>query len=157
MPARWYRSLYWRIAIGFVLCLAAMLVVQAVLFVWAVSQAGPQLPGQPPDRFAQTVAFDLADELIREPDVDIATYLREQYGRDAHPYFVMMVDGGLFSNGGPFPDDVLRDTGASRGKLEQTWTRTRRWPDFAAAARMARPARATDQFAPGLVGARPSS
>jgi hypothetical protein len=29
----WYRSLYWKIAIGFMLCLAAMLVVQAVLFV----------------------------------------------------------------------------------------------------------------------------
>lgn len=109
MSSRWYRSLYWRIAIGFVVCLAAMLVVQAVLFVWAVSRAGPTLPGQPPDRFAQTVAFDLADELAREPEVDVARYLDETYGRDAHPYFVMMTDGRVFSNGGPFPEEVLSD------------------------------------------------
>ena len=89
-----------------------MLVVQAMLFVWAVSFAGPTLPGQPPDRFAQTVAFDLADELAREPGVDLAGYLGETYGRDAHPFFVMMTDGRVFSNGGPFPDEVLSDTRA---------------------------------------------
>ena len=77
MPSRWYRSLYWRIAIGFVLCLAAMLVVQAVLFVWVVEQEGPTLPGQPPDRFAQTLALDLAQAISRDPSFDVARYVRE--------------------------------------------------------------------------------
>ena len=40
MITTWYRSLYWRIALGVVGFLAAMLVVQAMLFVWAVSQSG---------------------------------------------------------------------------------------------------------------------
>jgi signal transduction histidine kinase len=109
MPVRWYRSLYWRIAIGFVVCLAAMLVVQALLFVWVVSQAGPELPGQPPERFAQTVALNLAEELSATPTLDVQSYLRDEYGRDAHPFFVMMADGRLFSNGGPFPEPLLRD------------------------------------------------
>ena len=62
----WYRSLYWRIAIGVVAFLAAMLVVQAMLFVWAVSQTGRTLPGQSPGRLGMTVALDLANVLERD-------------------------------------------------------------------------------------------
>ena len=40
---RWYRSLYWRIAFGVMAFLVTMLVVQAMLFVWAVSQSGRSL------------------------------------------------------------------------------------------------------------------
>jgi hypothetical protein len=64
---RWYRSLYWRIALGGVGFLAAMLVVQAMLFVWAVSQTGRTLPGQSPMRLGATVALDLASVLERDP------------------------------------------------------------------------------------------
>jgi signal transduction histidine kinase len=97
---RWYRSLYWRIALGFVLCLATMLVVQAVLFVWVASRSGPTVPGQPLDRFAETVALDLAAGIEGQPGLDVAQYITDQYGRAAHPFFVMMADGRLLSNGG---------------------------------------------------------
>ena len=40
--------------------LAAMLIVQAMLFVWAVSQSGRSLPGQSPARLGMTVALDLS-------------------------------------------------------------------------------------------------
>ena len=40
----WYRSLYWRIAVGFISCLALLLVVQGMLFVWMMSRAGPDRP-----------------------------------------------------------------------------------------------------------------
>jgi len=69
MASRWYQSLYWRIALGFVLTLAAMLVVQAMLFVWVLSRGGPRLPGEP-DRFAETVAADLGQAL----DKSVQTY-----------------------------------------------------------------------------------
>ena len=39
-PVTWYRSLYWRIALGVVGFLAAMLIVQAILFVWACRSRG---------------------------------------------------------------------------------------------------------------------
>jgi signal transduction histidine kinase len=104
--------LYWRIAIGFVFCLAAMLVVQALLFVWAVSRAGPTLPGQPPDRFALTVARDLEEELSSDPLLNVEQYLKSQYGRDAHPFFVLMADGRVISNGGSIPEELLRDARA---------------------------------------------
>src|SRR6185312_7514049 len=53
---KWYQSLYWRIAIGVIGCLALLLIVQGVLFVWLVGRLGA-VPNQPPDRFAQTVAI----------------------------------------------------------------------------------------------------
>src|SRR6188472_443297 len=108
MPTRWYRSLYWRIAFGFMLALAAMLVVQALLFVLAVSRVGPALPGQPPDRFAQTVALDVGAALESDPTLNIAQFIRDQFGRDAHPFFIMLKDGRVISNGGTtFPEPLL--------------------------------------------------
>ena len=69
---RWYKSLYWRIAFGFVAFLAAMLVVQAVMFTWAVSYSGRTLPGQSPLRLGQTVALDLANALQQNPQLDLS-------------------------------------------------------------------------------------
>jgi signal transduction histidine kinase len=109
MPSRWYRSLYWRIAIGFMLCLAVMLVVQAFLFIWVASRAGPTMPGQPPARFAETVARDIAGAIEREPALDVEKYVHEQYGRDSHPVLVMMRGGRVIENGGgAFPEQLLR-------------------------------------------------
>jgi two-component system OmpR family sensor kinase len=96
---RWYKSLYLRIAIGIVAFLAAMLVVQAMLFVWAVSRSGRTLPGQSPGRLGQTVALDLASVLERDPQVDLARYVHEQYAQYTHPFFVVMEDGRLITSG----------------------------------------------------------
>ena len=105
----WYRSLYWRIALGVVAFLAAMLVVQAVLFVWAISQSGRSLPGQSPARLGQTVALDLANLLEREPQADLAKYVREQYATYAHPFFVLMADGRFITSGSKtFPEPMIR-------------------------------------------------
>jgi signal transduction histidine kinase len=109
MPSRWYRSLYWRIAIGFMLSLAVMLVVQAVLFIWVASRGGPTMPGQPPARFAETVALDIAGAIEREPTLDVEKFVHEQYGRDSHPVLVMMRGGRVIQNGGgPFPEPLVR-------------------------------------------------
>jgi signal transduction histidine kinase len=96
---KWYRSLYWRIAVGIVGFLAMMLVVQAMLFVWTVSRSGRTLPGQSPGRLGIAVAMDLASVLEREPQTDLAHYIREQYGQYTHPFFVMMSDGRLIASG----------------------------------------------------------
>ena len=106
---QWYRSLYWRIALGVVAFLAAMLVVQAVLFVWAVSQSGRSLPGQSPARLGQTVALDLTNLLEREPQADLAKYVREQYATYTHPFFVLMADGRLITSGSKtFPEPLIQ-------------------------------------------------
>src|SRR3954449_12347903 len=95
----WHRSLYWRIAIGVVGFLAAMLIVQAVLFVWAVSQSGRSLPGQSPARFGVTIALDLSSVLERDPTIDLSRYVHDQYAQYTHPFFVMLADGKVITSG----------------------------------------------------------
>src|SRR5262245_58367872 len=105
----WYRSLYWRIAFGVVAFLAAMLVVQAMLFVWALSQTGRTLPGQSPARLGMTVAVDLAQLLERDPQADVTKYVNDQYAEYNHPFFVMMKDGRLITSGSrDFPEPRIR-------------------------------------------------
>ncbi len=117
MAWRWYRSLYWRIAFGVVAFLAAMLVVQAMLFVWAVSQTGRTLPGQSPGRLGMTVAIDLAQALERDPQTDLAKYVKDQYAEYNHPFFVMMKDGRLIMSGSTsFPDPLIQ---MARARLER--------------------------------------
>jgi two-component system OmpR family sensor kinase len=121
MQSRWYRSLYWRIAFGVVAFLAAMLVVQAMLFVWAVSETGRTLPGQSPGRLGMTVAVDLANVLEREPQVDLAKYVNDQHKQYNHPFFVMMKDGRVLTSGSTsFPEPLLR---MARARLERAFDR----------------------------------
>src|SRR5262245_31911576 len=85
-----------------------MLVVQAMLFVWAMSQFGRTLPGQSPGRLGISVALDLANLLERDPQADLALYVREQYAQYEHPFFVMMADGRLITSGSDsFPEPLL--------------------------------------------------
>src|SRR5476649_635561 len=108
MDMTWYRSLYWRIALGVVGFLAAMLLVQAMLFVWVVSQSGRSLPGQSPGRLSFSVALDLASALERDPQVDLARYVHDQYAQYTHPFFVMLADGNLITSGSTsFPQPVI--------------------------------------------------
>jgi signal transduction histidine kinase len=108
---KWHRSLYWRIAIGFVFCLGLLLVVQAMLFVWVLARSG-SVPSQPPDRFAQTVAFDVARALERDPALDLGQYIRDEYGKDAQPFFVLLADGALIELSGPFPAPIVAEARA---------------------------------------------
>lgn len=104
----WFRSLYWRIAIGVVGFLAAMLLVQAVLFVWVVSQSGRSLPGQSPGRLGLTVALDLASVLERDSHADLARYVHDQYAQYTHPFFVMLADGNVITSGSTsFPQPLI--------------------------------------------------
>ena len=114
---RWYKSLYWRIAFGFVAFLAAMLVVQAVMFTWAVSYSGRTLPGQSPLRLGQTVALDLANALQQNPQLDLAKYVHDQYAQYTHPFFVMMADGRFITSGSrSFPEPLIR---MAKARLER--------------------------------------
>jgi len=114
---RWHRSLYFRFALGVVGLLAAMLVVQAILFTWAVSQSGRSLPGQSPMRFGQTIALDLANLLEREPKADLAQYVHEQYAQYNHPFFVVLDDGRVISSGSAKMPDALLAT--AHGQLQR--------------------------------------
>jgi signal transduction histidine kinase len=89
----WYRSLYWRIAIGFVLFLAGTLAVQAVLFLWIVVRAEGVLTPEAQLRLATLVASDLSEAIGRDPQVDLEKHLADRYGGLHRPIFVVMADG----------------------------------------------------------------
>ncbi len=109
MPARWHRSLYWRIALGFVGFLAAMLVVQGLLFVWVTARSGRTAAGESPQRFAQALAGDLAITIAGEPTVDVGAYVKDRYAREDLPFFILLADGSLITGDDtPVPDDLLR-------------------------------------------------
>ena len=118
---KWYRSFYLRIALGVVAFLAAMLIVQAVLFTWVVSQSGRTLPGQSPARLGMTVAIDLAQLLERDPQADLSRYVRDQYAQYDHPFFVMMADGRYITSGSrSFPEALIQ---MAKTRLERGFER----------------------------------
>jgi signal transduction histidine kinase len=89
----WYRSLYWRIALGFVALLASLLAVQGIVFLWITGRAADLLPGRSPAEYAQTIAADLAALLRDQPATDLDSYLNEKYTTKYRPFVVVTRDG----------------------------------------------------------------
>src|SRR5262245_49048653 len=89
----WYRSFYWRIALGFVLLVATLLVLQGAVFLWMTGRMPELFPSRSPAQFASAIAGDLSATLSARPDLDLEAYLHEQYRRSFHSYVVVMRDG----------------------------------------------------------------
>jgi signal transduction histidine kinase len=112
----WYRSLYWRIAIGFILFLASVLVIQGALILWLFERS-ESVSGPPPRGFTRSVAADLSAALAADPNLDLARYLRNTYQQRSYPLFVLMRDGRLVGTGTDMPPDELVDE--ARDHLER--------------------------------------
>ena len=63
----WYRSLYWRIAVGLVAFLALMLGAQGALFIYTTDRIAGSMPATSPRRLAVLVASDLSAALNTDP------------------------------------------------------------------------------------------
>ena len=94
MSLRWYRSLYWRIGIGFVLFLVVVVGVQASFMVWMVRRSVAALPGGSWN-FAKLVAADVGSRLDVDRQLDLQAYVQRQYAHVPHPFFLLMTDGRL--------------------------------------------------------------
>ncbi len=98
----WYHSIYWRIAIGFVVFLAVMLAVQGGLFLWIVSRTGGTLPARETlVDFANVIASDVSNEIEQNPRVDVEKYLRQHYGDMWRSVFIVMANGRFFASRPP--------------------------------------------------------
>jgi signal transduction histidine kinase len=90
MPERiWYRSLYWRIALGYVALLAVLLATQMGL----VLQLSNRMWGRAvrtPAQLAVMVAQDLSTQLRDSPEFDVDAYLRQHYGTGYQPFAVVL-------------------------------------------------------------------
>src|SRR5947207_8297877 len=103
----WYRSLYWRIAVGLVLFLALMLGAQGALFIYTSDRIAGSMPATSPRRLAVLVASDLSAAMNTDPALDIDEYVHDQYSKVFQPFIVLMRDGREVSNHpAGIPDDI---------------------------------------------------
>lgn len=99
MPERiWYRSLYWRIAVGFIALLATVLALQALLFLWLTDRLVTSPSVRNPQQLADHVARDLSEALAQDPSTDLQAYVSERFARDRQPFVVVMRDGRRLTN-----------------------------------------------------------
>ena len=94
----WYRSLYWRIALGFVALLAALLVVQGLIFLWMTGRMTDFFPNRTPAQFAATVASDVAVILGERPETDLAAYANNEYSRSSRGFVIVLEDGRVITS-----------------------------------------------------------
>jgi len=104
----WFRSLYWRIAIGLVGLLAALLLAQALVFLWLTGTIATTLMGQSPDRIAADAANEVAAALQKDPGLDIEKFVRDRYGNQAQPLMIVMEDGRVVRNHELPPPEGMR-------------------------------------------------
>jgi len=108
----WFRSLYWRIAIGLGALLAGLLLVQALVFLWLTGTIATTLMGQSPDRIAADAAKEVAAALQKDPGLDIEKLVRDRYGSQAQPLMIVMEDGRVVRNHElPAPEGMRRRPG----------------------------------------------
>jgi signal transduction histidine kinase len=93
----WYKSLYWRIAFGFVATLAALLVAQFLVVLWLTDRIVGGASTSP-EQLAATVASDLSAALAADPQLRLDERVREQFGHIYRPFLVALRDGRIASN-----------------------------------------------------------
>src|SRR4051812_23481255 len=89
----WFRSLYWRIALGFVAMLAALLFVQGMLFLWLTGRFALSAASRTPQQLADQVARELSEALTENPSVDLQAFVNQKYSDVTQGFAVMMRDG----------------------------------------------------------------
>ena len=93
----WYKSLYWRIAFGFVATLAALILAQGVVLLWLTDRiVGPSFTT--PEQLVASVATDLSAALGANPQIALESYVPDHFGRIYRPFLVVMRDGRTASN-----------------------------------------------------------
>jgi signal transduction histidine kinase len=123
MP-KWYQSLYWRIAIGFVLFLAAMLALQAGMLVYLIARM-EVAPGPPPPELTRLVARELSEALVANPKADIQQFFRQEYEGQI-PLAAIMKDGRIVTTSGPGPSEsFVRDVRARLNTEPESFMRGR--------------------------------
>jgi signal transduction histidine kinase len=93
----WYRSLYWRIAFGFIALLAILLLAQGLLFLWLTDRfVGSS--ARTPAQLANLVAAEVANGLEQHSDLDVEEFVRSRFSHIYQPFLVVLRDGRRGSN-----------------------------------------------------------
>jgi len=108
----WYRSLYWRIGISFVVFVLAVVVIQGVIFRYQMERAA--IPSRSPNNIAAVVAADVGSALAERPGLNLQDYFAHQYGREKSRIYVVMKDGRTAGNSSEvLAPEIQRSIGAA--------------------------------------------
>lgn len=90
-----YRSLYWRIALGFMLCVAGVLALQAVIVIALLNRTDVAAG----DTLTQAASGELARVLSIPPRRDLQQYLNERFPRPPQSLLAVLADGQVLTAG----------------------------------------------------------
>ena len=104
----WYKSLYWRIAFGFVATLAALLLAQGGVLLWLTDRVVGS-SWRTPEQLVSAVATDLSAAMTTDRSFDLDTYVRDHFRHIYRPFLIVMRDGRMASNRmGGLPPGYIR-------------------------------------------------
>jgi signal transduction histidine kinase len=110
----WYRSLYWRIAFGFIALLAILLLAQGVLYLWLTDRF-VGTAARTPTQLAHLVAAEVTSELEQRADLNVEEFVRSRFSHIYQPFLVVLKDGRRGSNRpSALPPEFAR---AAQGRL----------------------------------------
>lgn len=93
----WYRSLYWRIAFGFIALLAILLLAQGLLYLWLTDRfVGSS--ARTPTQLAGLVAAEVSAEIEQRPDLNVEEFVHSRFSHIYQPFLVVLRDGRRGSN-----------------------------------------------------------
>jgi signal transduction histidine kinase len=97
-PPVWYRSLYWRVAIGTLAVILVLLAVQAALVIWVVGRSDRSMTRRAPLVVASLVVAELSASLEADAPPDPQSALRDAFGRAPQNIAFVIRDGGVATN-----------------------------------------------------------
>jgi signal transduction histidine kinase len=106
-PRRWYRSLYWRIAAGFIAFLAVTLLIQVGFFLWLSAQRDDALPPRLLADYAVLIADELAADAARAPGADLGELARARFEDLSRPAVLVFADGRVVASSAVAPPEPL--------------------------------------------------
>jgi len=114
----WYRSIYWRIAFGFIAMLAILLLTQGLLFLWLTDRIFGTAP-RTPEQLARNVADEVGTEFQQRPDSDLEAFVRDKFSHIYQPFVVVLTTGQRASNrpNGLPPEFGRQVQGRLRGEM----------------------------------------
>lgn len=118
LPKRWYKSLYWRLALGLFAFVALMLAAEGALFLWISERLAGAMPARSPRQLAGLVAQDVGMALARNPNLKLEEYVRDEYDRIAQTFFVVLRDGRVAANHDDVPADVIAEVRAESAAIQ---------------------------------------
>ena len=93
----WYKSLYWRIAFGFVATLATLLLAQGGVLLWLTDRIVGS-SWRTPEQLVAAVATDLSSAITADRSLDLDAYARDHFRHIYRPFLIVMRDGRMASN-----------------------------------------------------------